>query len=75
MIEGIEAVFNREVRKGFNYKSRDPTGYVKAVAESHYIQGQQKAVEQKARAEKELLKQAPANPRFQELLNDLSSRT
>lgn len=75
MVKGIEAVFYKEGRTGFNYKRKDPTGYVKAVAESRYIQGRQKAVEEKARAEKELLKQAPANPFFQELLGDLSSRT
>jgi hypothetical protein len=75
MIKGIEAVFYKDNRTGFNYKRKDPTGYVKAVAESRYIQGRQKAVEEKARTEKELLKQAPANPRFQELLDDLSLKS
>lgn len=55
MLAGIDAVLKKEY---FDFKNRDPTGYVKAVARSRWNEQGQKRVEQAHMAEKQALKNA-----------------
>lgn len=72
--KGIEAVFAKDNKDGFNFSQQDPTGYIRAVAKSQAAQTAQKGNEQKARQEKEALRQAPESALFQELQRDFSKK-
>ena len=56
-LAGIDAVFTKERRDGFSYVQYNPTGYIRTVAKSIYIQSAQIAAERQAQTERDALKQ------------------
>lgn len=58
-LTGINTVFAKEKREGFNYAGRDPLGYIRAVAKGERAKRAQVAAKQKAQQEQEAMQQAP----------------
>lgn len=67
VIDGLKSVFRKEQTAGFDFKRRDPTGYVRAVAKSHKTQKQQEQLESQIAGEKGTLRNAPQGKLFQHL--------
>lgn len=55
LIHGIEKVFSKDRKEGFNYKSRNPTAYAMSVAKDQFYKDIQRKTEQNARLEREAI--------------------
>jgi phage replication O-like protein O len=67
MTAGIQAAFKKHESGGFNYSGHDPVAYVRAVAKSEQGKTRQQQAEAAHKAQKDVLRAAPASGLFAEI--------
>ena len=66
LLAGLKGAFRKAERDGFDFKKRDPTGYVKAVARSHNAEAERSRQLAPALVELKALRGAAEGRVFQE---------
>ena len=67
LVMGLKKVFKKSEKDGFDFKKRDPTGYVWSVAKSHKAEKDKNTLLASALKEREYLLKTPGGEIFQEL--------